>query len=356
MSRRDRVRERESQTEVQRESQTEEPGTEPARDLTKEPVPGKAPDRPTKLSRKTWVGVLKRTVKQFNDDNLSDWAAALTYYSILSIFPGLLVLISAVSLLGSSTKKAILDNITQLTPPGAVQDTLKSVMGQLEKGQHAAGILAVVGLAGALWSASGYVSAFMRAANAVYDVPEGRPFWKMLPLRVGITLAVGTLLAAASLSMVLTGRFAEQVGKLLGIGQTAVTVWGYAKWPALLLVLMIVLAILYYASPNARQTGFRWISPGSVLAVVLWLAASAGFALYVANFASYNRVYGALGAVITFLVWLWLSNIAVLLGAEFDAELERGRAIEGGLPEGEEPFLALRDDRKVKNHRDADLT
>jgi membrane protein len=348
MSRQDRVRER--------GSDTGKPDTEPARDLTAEPVPGKAPDKPTELSRSSWFGVLKRTVEQFNEDKLGDWAAALTYYAILSIFPGLLVLVSAFSLLGSSTKNAMLQNITQLTPSGAVRNTLESVMGQLEQGQHAAGILAVVGLAGALWSASGYVSAFMRAANAVYDVPEGRPFWKMLPLRVGITVAVGTLLAVASLSMVLTGRFAEQVGKLLGIGQTTVQVWGYAKWPALLLVLMIVLAILYYASPNARQTGFRWISPGSVLAVLLWLAASAGFALYVANFASYNRVYGALGAVITFLVWLWLSNIAVLLGAEFDAELLRGRAIEGGLPEDQEPFLALRDDRKVKDHGDPDLT
>jgi len=210
-------------------------------------------------------------------------------------------------------------------------------------------------LVGALWSASGYVGAFMRASNAIYDVPEGRPIWKTVPIRILVTIVTGLLIAVSALAVVFTGDLAEQVGKLIGIESAAVTVWDIAKWPVLVLLVALMFAILYWASPNAKQAGFRWVSPGGLVAVILWIGVSAGFAFYVANFASYNKTYGTLGGVIVFFVWLWISNIAVLLGAEFDAELHRGRAIAAGHPEDEEPFVDLRDDRKVEDDADTDL-
>jgi len=202
-----------------------------------------------------------------------------------------------------------------------------------------------------LWTSSGYVSAFMRASNAIYDVPEGRPLWKLLPVRLGVTIVVGALVAIAAVSVVLTGGLAEKAGNVVGIGKQTVQVFDYAKWPVLVIVLSLVFALLYWAAPNARQSGFRWISPGSVLAVLLWIVASVGFALYVANFSTYNKTYGTLGGIIGFLVWLWISNLAILVGAEFDAELERGRAIQGGLPPDEEPYVPLRDEPKEKRDK-----
>ncbi|MEV0129484.1 YihY/virulence factor BrkB family protein [Dactylosporangium sp. NPDC050688] len=314
-----------------------------------------APSRPTQLTRRSWIDVLKRTVKEFNNDNLTDWAAALTYYGVLSIFPGILVLLALSGmLLTDTTENAVLKNAQQLFPP-SIAGPVTGAVGELKEGSSSAGVLAVVGLLGAVWTASGYVGAFIRAANSIYDVPEGRPIWKVLPIRLGVTVAVGALIALAALSIVFTGRFAEQAGGWIGLSDQAVRVWDIAKWPVLLLVVLLILAILYWASPNARQTGFRWVTPGGGLAVVIWLLASAGFAIYVSNFSSYNKTYGTLGGIIAFLVWLWISNIAILLGAEFDAELERGRAIEGGMPEDKEPFIPLRDARNIKEGRDPDL-
>jgi membrane protein len=198
-----------------------------------------------------------------------------------------------------------------------------------------------------LWLASRYVAAFMRASNAIYDVPEGRPVWKTLPIRIGVTVVVMVLLAMSAVAVVATGGLAERLGRLLGIGSTAIRVWDIAKWPVLLLIVGLLFALLYWASPNARQP-VRWITPGGILAVVVWVVASAGFAVYVANFGSYNKTYGSLASVIIFLVWLWLSNTALLLGAELNAELERGRAIASGHPPEEEPYLELRDTRKIR--------
>jgi membrane protein len=262
--------------------------------------------------------------------------------------------VSALGLFGPTTARSMLDNVGQLAP-GAAREILKSAVENLQHAKGAAGVLAIVGLVGALWSASGYIAAFVRAANAIFDVPEGRPIWKTLPLRLGLTLATGTLLAVTVLAVVFTGRFAEQVGKVFGVGPAAVRVWDIAKWPVLVVAIALLFAVLYWAAPNARQGGFKWITPGSGLAVLVWLLVSGGFALYVANFGTYNKVYGALGGVIIFLVWLWLSNLALLLGAEFDAELARQRAIEGGHPADEEPYLALRDDRKVDKAADRGL-
>ncbi len=195
----------------------------------------------------------------------------------------------------------------------------------------------------ALFSASGYVGAFSRASNAIYEIEEGRPFWKLRPQQMLITAVMLALLAVSSIAVVLTGGLARRAGDLLGVGSGAVMVWDIAKWPAIVLLVTLMLSVLYYAAPNVRHPGYRWISPGSLLAVLLWLVTSAAFALYVANFGSYNKTYGALASVVVFLVWLWLSNLAFVFGAEFNAELERRRAIELGLSPGQEPFLPARE-------------
>ena len=296
------------------------------------------PDKPTELGRGGWWAVLKRTGKEFMDDGLTDWAAALTYYSILSLFPALIALVSVVGLVGSSATDALIENLATFAPSEA-RDILVNAVTGLAESQSAAGLLFVLGLAGALWAASGYVGAFMRASNAIYDVGEGRPVWKTIPLRLLITVVMLILLAASAIMVVVTGPLAEAVGDLIGLGDVAVTAWDIAKWPVLILAVSLMFAILYWASPNVRQPGFRWITPGGIVAVVVWMIASGLFALYVANFGSYNKTYGSLGAVITFLVWLWISNLAVLFGAELNAELQRGREIAGGHDPDEEPFL-----------------
>jgi membrane protein len=317
------------------------------------PPEHKLPDRPTELRGRTWWGVLKRTVVEFKTDALTDWAAALTYYAVLSIFPGLIVMLAVFSLVGDESTTS--DVVNEVAPAGYAK-TINNLIADLQEGQRAAGVLAIVGLAAALWSASGYVGAFMRASNSIYDVPEGRPIWKTVPIRLGVTVVTGTLLAASTLAVVFTGTLAEALGDALGVGKQAVLVWDILKWPVLVGIVSLLFAILYWASPNAKQGGFRWVTPGGVLAVLVWILVSVGFAVYVANFGNYSRTYGALGGVIAFLVWLWISNIAVLLGAEFDAELERGRAIEAGHPAEKEPFVPLRDTRKVKEGQEQDLT
>jgi membrane protein len=307
----------------------------------------RAPDKPTRLGVRSWGGVLKRTVTEFKEDNLTDWAAALTYYGILAIFPALLVLVSILGLLGESATQPLIDNLGTVAP-GPAQEIFTSAIENLQGSTGAAGIFFIVGLAGALWSASGYVAAFMRASNSIYDIEEGRPVWKTLPTRVLLTLVLLVLLAISAVAVTLSGGLAKQVGGVLGLSDTAVTVWDIAKWPVLLLVVSFMFALLYWAAPNVKHPKFRWISPGGVLAVLGWVIASLAFAFYVANFGSYNKTYGALAGPIVFLVWLWISNIMVLLGAEFNAELERGRALEAGMPKEREPFVEPRDTRKMK--------
>jgi membrane protein len=300
-----------------------------------------------------WWPVLKRTGREFKEDNLTDWAAALTYYGVLAIFPALIVLVSILGLVGESATKPLIDNLGTVAP-GPAKEIVTSAIENLQGDRGAAGVLFVVGLLAALWSASGYVAAFMRASNAIYDMEEGRPVWTTLPVRVGLTLVLLVLLALSTIAVVLTGGLAEKVGDLVGLGSTAVTVWNLAKWPVLLLVVSFMFALLYWAAPNVKHPGFRWISPGGVLAVVGWLIASGAFAFYVSNFGSYNKTYGALGGVVVFLVWLWISNIMILLGAEFNAELERERAIEDGMrPEDKEPFAEPRDTRKMEERHPA---
>ncbi|MDJ0462785.1 YihY/virulence factor BrkB family protein [Streptomyces sp. H27-C3] len=297
------------------------------------------------MPARSWGAVLRRTASEFMDDELADKAAALTYYGVLSIFPTLLMLVSVLGTVGENATRQVLDEVKGLTP-GPARDILTSSLEDLRLSGGSSGLVAVISLLGALWAASGYVAAFIRASNAVYDLPEGRPIWKITPLRVGLTLALLVLLACSLLIVVFTGSLARWAGDVIGLGDEALTVWTYAKWPVLALLVVLMLALLFWASPNAKVQGFRWLSPGSVVALVLWLLFSAGFAFYLANFASYNKTYGAMAGVAIFLLWMWLSNLAILLGLEFDAELARQRAMEGGLPADEEPYVAPRDTRK----------
>jgi membrane protein len=298
----------------------------------------------------SWGGVLKRTFKEFQEDNLTDWSAALTYYAVLSIFPALIVLVSIIGLVGNSASDPLLDNLDTVAP-GPAKDILTDAIENLQKSSGASGVVFIVGLAAAVWSASGYISAFMRASNVIYDIEEGRPIWKTLPVRVGLTVLLMVLTAISAVAVTLSGGLAREAGDLIGVGDTAIQVWNIAKWPVLLLFVSAMFAVLYWAAPNVKQAGFKLISPGSVLAVIGWLIASAAFAFYVGNFGSYNRVYGALAGPIIFLVWLWISNIMILLGAQFNAELERGRKIEQGMrPEDKEPYMEPRDTRKMEQN------
>jgi membrane protein len=299
----------------------------------------------TRLGGGSWLAAGKRAAKEYGNDILQDRAAALTYYGVLAIFPALLVLVSLLGLIGKSATQPLIANLAQAAP-SAVRQTLLDAVNHLQRSHGSAGVAAIVGIVAGLWSASSYIAAFMRASNAIYDVPEGRPAWKTLPIRLGVTIAMLVLLVASAFIVVVTGGLAQHVGHVLGIGSVALTVWNIAKWPVLLLFVSLMLAILYWASPNAKQ-GFRWLSPGSVIAVLGWLIASGLFALYVANFGHYNKVYGSIAGVIIFLIWMWISNSVVLLGAEFNAELQRGRAIAAGLPPDKEPFAELRDTKKL---------
>ena len=300
-----------------------------------------APDTPVQLDRDAKKGVLKRTIREFREDDLTDWAAALTYYGVLALFPGLMVLVSILGLVGPSATQPLLDNLTAAAP-GPARDIATNAIENLQANQGAAGIAAIVGIALALWSASNYVGAFTRASNAIYDIEEGRPFWKLKPIQIGITIVLVLLVAACALAIAISGPLAETVGNLVGLGDTAVTVWGIAKWPVIAVVFMILLAFLYYVAPNVKHPKFHWVSPGGIVAVILWVIASGLFALYVANFPN-DKTYGTFGGVIFFLTWMWISNVVILLGAELNAEAERGRQIERGMSPEKEPFLEPRD-------------
>ena len=318
----------------ERRPQAEERRQEPR---TARPAPARPRDDEQAASSGS---ALKRTIKEFSEDNLTHWAAALTYYGVLSIFPALLALVSILGLIGASATQPLLDNLAGAAP-GPAKEILSGALTGLQEG-GGSGPLFFLALAGAIWAASGYISAFMDAANAIYDIEEGRSIWKKLPLRIAITVLMVVLLAAGATAVVLTGPVAREAGTLFGVGDSALAVWDIAKWPVLVLIASFMFAVLYYTTPNVKQPGVGSVLPGGALAVFLWVAVSALFALYVANFGSYDKTYGALGGVIVFLVWLWLTNLAILLGAEFNAERARGRNIAAGHPASEEPYLAAR--------------
>ncbi|MFF3610045.1 YihY/virulence factor BrkB family protein [Streptomyces sp. NPDC002463] len=322
--------------------------TKPATVGPDEHVEERAPDRLSEMSRRSWKAVLRGTLKEFQDDELIDRAAALTYYGVLALFPALLVIVSLLGTMGESATQQVLDNLQKFAP-GSARDVVSSALHQLQGHAGTSSLLAVVGLIVAVWSASGYVGAFIRTSNAVYDMPEGRPMWKILPLRLALTVTLMILAVVSALIVVLTGGLARQAGAALGIGDSALTVWSIAKWPVLALLVTIMIAILYWAAPNAKGRGFRWVTPGSFLALVIWMAASACFTFFVANFGSYNKIYGTLAGVIIFLIWLWITNVAILLGLEFDAEMSRQRAVAGGHPDDEEPYVEPRDTQKWRD-------
>jgi membrane protein len=309
---------------------------------------GRGPDSPTDLGGTSKMDTLKRTFKEFSADNITDWAAALTYYTVLAVFPALIALVSIVGLVGSSATDTLLDNLGSVAP-GPAKDILTSTIENLANNQGAAGIAFILGLALALNSASSYISAFARASNSIYDVEEGRPIWKLKPQQILIALALIIMLVLIAVAVTVSGSLAEEAGKLIGVSDVAVTVWDFAKIPLILLLVSFMIAFLYWSAPNVKQPGFKFISPGGIVALVIFIIASLLFAFYVASFASYNKTYGSLGGVIVFLVWLWITNIAILFGAEFNAELQRSQQREAGEPAPlDEPFLEPRDTSKLE--------
>jgi membrane protein len=305
-----------------------------------------APDL-TDLSRGSRLDALKRTVKAFKQDKLTIWAAALTYFGILSIFPALLVVVSVLGLIGPSVTDSLINNLKEVAP-GPAQEIVTDAIKNLQGSRGSSGIALIIGLAAAIWSASGYVSGFMEASNAIYDVEEGRSLTKTLPTRVGLTLVLMVLAGFIAFAVTLTGGIARHVGDLLGVGDSAVQAWGLAKWPVLLLFVSIMFALLYWGAPNVKLR-FRILSPGAILAVIGWVIASLLFAFYVGNFSAYNKTYGALAGPIVFLLWLWISNLCILLGAELNAELERSRKLESGaIAHADEQFVEMRDTEKIE--------
>ncbi len=305
-----------------------------------------AVDGPSELSGPSKKAVVRRAAKEFRNDNLTTLAAALTYYAVLSVVPGLIVVISVVGLVGHNVASRVTSQVESLVP-GSSAAFVHSLISQAQHHKGGAGITAIVGLVIALWSTSSYVNAFRQASNIIYGIGEGRPIWKTVPLRLGVTVVAVVVLVVSAAIVVVSGPVANQVGNAVGAGRVAVVVWDVAKWPVLLILVSVLFAVLFWASPNAKQGGIRWISPGGVIATLLWLAVSALFALYVTNFSSYEKTYGSLAGVVIFLVWLWLTNVALLLGAEVNAEFEHARAIAGGLPEDVRPFAEPRDTRKL---------
>jgi membrane protein len=293
--------------------------------------------RPEGASPKTGgFATLKRAAKEFQEDNLSDWAAALTYYGLLALFPALIAMVSLIGLVGDpkSTTSSLTEIITEIGPASAAQ-TFSGPIESLASNQSAAGFAFVLGLAVALWSASAYVGAFIRASNIIYETPEGRAFWKLRPLQLAVTLAMVVLMALLALGLVLTGPVVEAVANPIGLSDTAVSIWNIAKWPVMAAIFILMVDVLYYASPNVKLRGFRWVTPGSLVAIVIWAVASVAFAFYVANFGSYDKTYGTLGGLISLLVWFWISNLAILFGHQLNAERERSAEIEEGQPRAE---------------------
>jgi membrane protein len=295
----------------------------------------------------TWA-TLKRTVREFQEDNLTDWAAALTYYGLLSLFPALIAMVSLLGLFGDpkTTTASLTEIITSIGPESAAE-TFEGPIDSIVSNQSAAGFAFVFGLLLALWSASGYIGAFMRASNVIYETPEGRPFWKLRPLQVGVTLVMIVAMALLAVALVLTGPVVEAVAGPVGLSDTAVDVWNVAKWPAMVAIFVLMVDLLYYASPNVKLRGFRWVTPGCLVAMVVWAIVSAAFAFYVSNFGSYDKTYGTLGGLVALLVWFWISNLAILFGHQLNAERERSAEIEEGRPRAEKEIqLEPRDEPK----------
>ena len=287
---------------------------------------------PVRLPRGSWRETLKRTGKGFQEDKLNHWGAALTYYAVLSLFPAVIVLVSLVGLFASpqGATRVLTDTVSQLGPSTAAK-TFNGPIQSITAHRGTAGVLFVVGVISALWAASGYVSGFADAANTIYEVEEGRSFIKRKPLQLLITLVLILCAAAVALALLISGPIVGALGGALGVGDTALTIWRFAKWPAMAVLVIVILGVLYYATPNARVGGVRWVAGGAAVALVAWVVASLVLALYVGNFGSYDKTYGTLGGAVVFLIWLWITNMAILFGAQLNAETERTRQLEGGV-------------------------
>ena len=306
------------------------------------------PESPTDLEKPSFKYVLRKTVREFSDDQCTDQAAALTYYAVLAIFPAALALTSVLGLVGEADRavQTILDVLQPLVSDSTLEAVEPVLVGMTQS--QTAGFTFVVGLLGALWSASGYVGAFGRAMNRIYEIDEGRPFWKLRPLQVLITMMAIILSALVLMMLVVSGPLAESIGDIVGLGSAALTAWSILKWPLLGVVVMLVVALLYYSTPNVKQPKFKWISVGAAIAILIWVIASIAFAFYVANFSSYDKTYGSIAGVIVALLWLWITNLSLLFGAEIDSELERGRELQAGIPAEEELQLPVRDTRNIE--------
>ncbi|MET0863684.1 MAG: YihY/virulence factor BrkB family protein [Nakamurella sp.] len=318
-----------------------------------DPESPEKPEAPTQLTKPSWKFILRKTIREFSADECTDLAAALTYYAVLALFPALLALVSLLGLFGQQGNTEELINVLSDMGAGSVADTIREPLQQLSQ-TSAAGIGLIIGIGGALWSASGYVGAFGRAMNRVYEIKEGRPFWKLRPLMIVITLVAVILAGLVAIGLVVSGPLARAIGDAIGLGETAVTVWNIVKWPVLLVLAALVVGILYYATPNVKQPKFRWISVGAGIAIVTWVVASALFGLYVSQFSNYNKTYGSLAGVIIFLLWLWITNLALLFGAEVDAEMERGRQLQAGIAAEESIQLPPRDTRVIDKNEAKD--
>jgi len=316
-----------------------------------DPDDERKPYSPTKLTRRSWRYVLRRTYREFGEDNCPDLAAGLTYYAVLSLFPAAIALVSLLGVVGQA--QSSVDNVIKVLRPlvsGSTLDTIHPALDHIAA-SPGAGVGLVVGLLGALWSASGYVGAFGRAMNTVYEIGEGRPFWKLRPLMLVITLVAILLVACVLVMLVVSGPLADSIGSVIGLGSQAVTVWNIVKWPVIVLFVALIVAMLYYATPNVKQPRFRWLSVGAFVAIVIWILASVAFAFYVATFGSYDKTYGSLAGAVAGLLWLWITNVALLFGAELDSELERGRQLQAGIVAEEELQLPARDMRGIRKAR-----
>ena len=326
-------------------AETDESSTAKAR-TAPAPDDSRKPDSPADVTKPSWKYIAKKTLREFTKDQCPDLAAALTYYAVLSLFPALLALVSLLGIFGQADKTtgALLEIVQGFAPA----DTVDAIREPIQKltSSSAAGLTLVIGLLTALWSASGYVGAFARAMNRVYEIDEGRPFIKLRGTVLGVTIVNLLIVVVLAAMLVLTGPVAESVGDAIGLGGAFLTVWNIVKWPVMVVLVVLAIAILYYATPNVKQPKFRWMSLGSLIALVIFLLASLGFALYVANFSSYNETYGTIGGVIVSLLWLWILNMSLLFGAEFDAEMERGRQLQAGIEAEETIQLPPRDTKK----------
>jgi len=321
-------------------------GTSAARAQTApSPDERRKPDSLKEIDKPGWKYTAKSAFAEFQRDQCTDLAAALTYYSVLSVFPAILALVSLLGFFGQgkSTTTQLLDIVRQLGQ-SQVADQLKGPIDQIVNAQGA-GLALVLGLVGAIWSASGYVGAFGRAMNRVYQVDEGRPIWKLRPVVLLITVGLVVMAALVLVGLVVSGPLATAVGDAVGLGDLAKTIFTIVKWPVMLGIVIIMVAVLYYATPNVRQPKFRWVSVGAAVAILGWVLASVAFGFYVSHFGSYNKTYGSLAGIIVFLLWLWITNLALLFGAEVDAELERARQLQSGIEAEETLQLPPRDTR-----------